>query len=148
MAKMQVDKELIRELANLLDETNLTEIEVEEGERRIRIARGGAGSTTTIAAPAQPAAAAVDAAPAVEDPADHKGAVLSPMVGTIYTAGEPGAEPFVKEGSRVEEGQTLLIVEAMKVMNSIPAPHSGTVRMISVSNGQPVEYGELLMIIE
>ncbi|MEX1148351.1 MAG: acetyl-CoA carboxylase biotin carboxyl carrier protein [Sphingomonadales bacterium] len=148
---MQVDKELIRELADLLDETNLTEIEVEEGDRRIRIARGGGvttmATTVPMAAPNPGAPTGTDAV-AATDPSDHPGAVLSPMVGTVYVSADPGAEPFVKEGSRVEEGQTILIVEAMKVMNSIPAPRGGTIRMIAISNGQPVEYGELLMVIE
>ena len=151
MPKMQVDKDLIRELAGLLDETNLTEIEVEEGERRIRVARNAGGSVATAAstlpAPGEPARSEEQAA-ADGAPIDHPGAVFSPMVGTVYFAPEPGAAPFVTEGSRIEEGQTLLIVEAMKVMNPIAAPRAGTIRSIAVSDTQPVEYGELLMIIE
>jgi len=152
MANMQVDKELIRDLANLLDETNLTEIEVEDGDRRVRVARGGGG--VTVAAPAAaPAPAAQAAAPAAqpaveEDLTKHPGAVLSPMVGTAYVSPEPGAAPFVTEGTQVQEGQTLLIVEAMKVMNPIPAPRSGTIKTIAVGDKAPIEYGELLMIIE
>ncbi|HEY8351883.1 MAG TPA: acetyl-CoA carboxylase biotin carboxyl carrier protein [Sphingomonadales bacterium] len=153
MAKIQVDKELIRELALLLDETNLTEIEVEEDDRRIRIVRSVSASYTVpvSAAPAAapvPAAAAAEAAPAASDDASHPGAVLSPMVGTAYVAPEPGAAPFVTVGSTVQAGQTLLIVEAMKVMNPIPAPKAGVVKKILVSDAQPVEFGEPLMIIE
>lgn len=156
MANMQVDKKLIRDLANLLDETNLTEIEVEDGDRRVRVARGGGG--VTVAAPvAAPAPAAQEAAQAgalaaqpaaEEDLTKHPGAVLSPMVGTAYVSPEPGAAPFVTEGTQVQEGQTLLIVEAMKVMNPIPAPRSGTIKTIAVGDKTPIEYGELLMIIE
>lgn len=150
MANMQVDKKLIRDLANLLDETNLTEIEVEDGDRRIRVARGGlAVPAPAMAAPpaAQASALAVEAV-AEEDLSNHPGAVLSPMVGTAYLAPEPGARAFVTEGTQVQEGQTILIVEAMKVMNPIPAPRSGTVKVISVGDKAPIEYGELLMIIE
>lgn len=155
MAKMQVDKALIRELANLLNETNLSEVEVEEGDRRIRVART---LTTTVLAPAAAPApavapvaapAAADAvAPTVAEDAKHPGAITSPMVGTAYTCPEPGAAPFVEVGSRVEAGQTILIVEAMKVMNPIPAPRGGTVKKVLVANAQPVEYGEVLMVIE
>jgi acetyl-CoA carboxylase biotin carboxyl carrier protein len=153
MANMQVDKKLIRDLANLLDETNLTEIEVEDGDRRVRVARGGGGVTVAapVAAPAPAAAqaAAPTAQPAAEeDLTKHPGAVLSPMVGTAYVSPEPGAAPFVTEGTQVQEGQTLLIVEAMKVMNPIPAPRSGTIKTIAVGDKTPIEYGELLMIIE
>lgn len=150
MAKMQVDKGLIRELANLLNETNLTEIEVEEADRRIRVARNLA-TGAVAAAPAAAAAAPliVAAAPAEATKAgEHPGAVLSPMVGTVYTAPEPDAPAFVSVGTQVEAGQTLLIIEAMKVMNPIPAPRGGTVKKIFVANAQPVEYGEALMVIE
>lgn len=147
MAKIQVDKELIRELALLLDETNLTEIEVEEDDRRIRIVRSvNASYAVPVSAPV--AAPAAEAAPAVNDDASHPGAVLSPMVGTAYVAAEPGAAPFVSVGATVQAGQTLLIVEAMKVMNPIPAPKAGVVKKILVSDAQPVEFGEPLMIIE
>lgn len=152
MAKMQVDKALIRELANLLNETNLTEVEVEEGDRRIRVARSISATVMAppAALPAAPAPAATQPAapaPAADDSKDP-GAVLSPMVGTAYLAPEPGAAPFVEVGSKVEPGQTILIVEAMKVMNPIPAPHGGTVKKILVANAQPVEFGEPLMVIE
>ncbi len=152
MPKLQVDKTLIRELSQLLDETNLTEIELSEGSKSVRVARNAAGPI--IAAPSAPAAAAgVNAAapaapaPAGVDPADEAGAVRSPMVGTVYLAPEPSAAPFVKVGDSVTEGQTLLIIEAMKVMNQIPAPHAGTVKKILVEDAQPTEYGDILVVI-
>jgi len=150
MPKFDVDESLVRKLAGLLEETGLNEIEYEAGEQRIRVTRGGAGATVlaspgVAAAPAQNGAAPADAAPASDTPPD--GAVLSPMVGTVYVSPEPGAPPFVKVGDRVTEGQTLLIVEAMKVMNPIPAPRAGTVRQILISDAQPVEYGEVLMVV-
>ena len=155
MPKLQVDKQLIRELGELLEETNLTEIEVCEGTRSVRVARG-VNATVAAAAPAPVAAAAVSAAvpadaddpPAGDDPANHPGAVCSPMVGTIYLAAQPGADVFVKPGDSVAEGQTLLIVEAMKVMNQIPAPRAGIVKEVLVQDAQPVEYGDALVIIE
>lgn len=142
------DKGLIRDLAALLDETGLTEIEWTRGDRTVRVARQPAA-----VAAAAPAAAPAPAKPAREDaaaadPENHPGAVLSPMVGTAYAAPEPGAAPFVEVGVQVSEGQTVLIVEAMKTMNPIPAPRSGVVRRILVSDGAPVEYGEVLMIVE
>ncbi len=143
--KPTVDKDLIRDLAGLMDETGLTEIEIEVGKQRVRVARGA------TAAPAQPiliAAASTAAADAAPDPASHPGAVISPMVGTVYISPEPDTPPFVNVGDQVSVGQTLLIVEAMKTMNPIPAPKSGTVTQIMVSDGSPVEYGEPLMIIE
>jgi len=152
MPKFQVDKSLIRELGQLLDETNLTEIEICEGNKSIRVARGNATVTAAVAAPAP--AAAAPAVPAASAPAsadvaaDEAGAVPSPMVGTVYLSPQPGADPFVKVGDAVSEGQTLLIVEAMKVMNQIPAPRSGTVKRIAVEDGQPVEFGETLVVIE
>lgn len=145
--KPTVDKEMIRELAGLLDETGLTEIEVENGKQRIRIAR--AAPTIAASAPAALAAAAgLEATPLAAEPAAHPGAVVSPMVGTVYIAPEPDTPPFVNVGDQVDTGQTLLIVEAMKTMNPIPAPKSGKVAQILVSDGAPVEYGEALMIIE
>lgn len=139
---------LVRDLADLLDEKGLTEIEVERGDLRIRVAR----QITVAAAHAAPAAHAPGAsAPGVatsKDPADHPGAVSSPMVGTAYLAPEPGAKPFVEVGATVRQGQTLLIVEAMKTMNAIPAPRAGTVREILVADGQPVEFGEPLLIVD
>ncbi len=146
---MQVDVKLVRELAALLDDTNLTEIEVEDGDRKIRVARqAGAGAPAFYAAP--PAAAApVPAAAAPAEPALPSGTtVRSPIVGTAYLAAEPGAAPFAAVGSTVKQGDTVLIVEAMKVMNAIPAPTSGTVRAVLVDNGQPVEYDQPLIVIE
>src|SRR5690349_24635161 len=143
------DSALIRELALLLDETSLTEIEIERSGLRVRVARN---ITVSAAMPAsfQPvAAAAAVAAPAVgADLAKHPGVVPSPMVGTAYWAPEPGAKPFIDVGTRVSAGQTLLIIEAMKTMNQIPSPRAGTVTQILVEDGQPVEFGEPLVIIE
>jgi acetyl-CoA carboxylase biotin carboxyl carrier protein len=144
-----VDHDLIRELARLLDETGLSEIEYERDGQRVRVAREAPGSA---AAPARPAATADQPAPVAEtaplDPAKHPGVVTSPMVGTAYVGPEPGARPFVEVGSRVRAGDTLLIVEAMKTMNQIPSPRAGTVIQILIEDGQPVEFGEPLMIIE
>ena len=140
---------LIRELALLLDETNLTEIEIERAGLRVRVARN-VTIAATLPATHQPAAAsgmAAASAPAI-DLAKHPGAVPSPMVGTVYWASEPGAKPFVEVGSKVAVGQTLLIIEAMKTMNQIPAPRAGTVTQILIEDGQPVEFGEPLVIIE
>ncbi|MFO1111327.1 MAG: acetyl-CoA carboxylase biotin carboxyl carrier protein [Bradyrhizobium sp.] len=147
------DSALIRELALLLDETSLTEIEIERAGLRLRVARniGFAASVPPAYAPAPvaaPAASAVPSAASAADPAKHPGAVPSPMVGTAYWSPEPGAKPFVEVGSRVTAGQTLLIIEAMKTMNQIPSPRAGTVTQILVEDGQPVEFGEPLMIIE
>ena len=150
---MQVDTDLVRQLAVLLDDTNLTEIEVQDGDRRIKVARkisvaGVAPVAVAAAAPvAAPAAAAAPAASAAA-PAEHPGAVKSPMVGTAYLAPEPGAKQFANVGDRVNAGQTILIVEAMKVMNAIPAPRAGTVTAILVENGQPVEFDQPLVIVE
>jgi acetyl-CoA carboxylase biotin carboxyl carrier protein len=147
-----IDKELIRELAKLLDETGLTEIEVEHGDLRVRVRRQpGAKNFPMVAAPVVPAPPAVMLAPGaagVTDATQHPGVVTSPMVGTAYVGAEPGARPFVEIGSTVTVGQTLLIIEAMKTMNQIPAPHAGTVARILIEDGQPVEFGEPLMIIE
>jgi len=146
------DSALIRELALLLDETNLTEIEVERAGLRVRVARNIsiAASVPTMVAPAASAAvAAATAAPsAAADLAKHPGVVPSPMVGTAYWAPEPGAKPFIEVGTKVSAGQTLLIIEAMKTMNQIPSPRAGTVTQILVEDGQPVEFGEPLVIIE
>ncbi len=149
----KVDQDLIRDLANLLSETNLSEIEVEQNGLRLRVARQSGGTFVSAAAPAPaPGTAATQAtAPAgvaEGDDASHPGAVTSPMVGTIYTSSEPGSPPFIREGDQVTEGQTLLIVEAMKTMNNIPAPKAGRVAKILVSNEQPIEFGEVLVIIE
>ena len=146
------DGALIRELALLLDETNLTEIEVERAGLRVRVARNisVAAAMPVNYQPAPqyaPAAAAAVAAP-VADVAKHPGVVPSPMVGTVYWASEPGARPFIEVGTKVAVGQTLVIIEAMKTMNQIPAPRAGTVTQILVEDGAPVEYGEPLVIIE
>lgn len=144
------DSILIRELAHLLAETNLTEIEIERAGLRVRVARNisiAASVPTAMHAVAAPAAVAVPAA-AATDLAKHPGAVPSPMVGTAYWAPEPGAKPFVEVGTKVTAGQTLLIIEAMKTMNQIPSPRAGTVTQILVEDGQPVEFGEPLVIIE
>jgi acetyl-CoA carboxylase biotin carboxyl carrier protein len=145
MAKFDIDEGLLRKLAQLLNETGLTEIEYENAGQRIRVNRGG-GQTHVAAQMAAPLAAG--AAPAAGTPAGPPaGAVTSPMVGTAYLAAEPGATPFVKLGDRVKKGQTLLIIEAMKVMNPIPAPDAGTIEQILINDGQPVEYGEPLLIL-
>jgi acetyl-CoA carboxylase biotin carboxyl carrier protein len=144
-----VDKDLIRELADLLKETDLTEIEIERDDVRIRVGR--AAAAIQVAAPAPAPAAAANPAPAAEPAragAGNKGAVNSPMVGTAYRAPEPGGKPFVEVGDKVREGQTLCIIEAMKTMNQIPATRAGTVTQILIEDGQPVEFGEPLMIIE
>ena len=145
--KASDDGALIRELALLLDETNLTEIEIERAGLRVRVARN-ISVAASVPAVYQPAAAAVAAAALVADVAKHPGVVPSPMVGTVYWASEPGARPFVEVGSKVIAGQTLVIIEAMKTMNQIPAPRAGTVTQILVEDGTPVEYGEPLVIIE
>jgi acetyl-CoA carboxylase biotin carboxyl carrier protein len=146
MPKFDVDDALVRKLAALLTDTGLTEIEYEVGEQRIRVSRGG--GTVVATAPAGPAAgAAMAAAPAAAPEGPPAGAVTSPMVGTAYAAAEPGAAPFVKVGDKVSKGQTLLIIEAMKVMNPIPAPHGGTVLNILFGDARPVEYGEVLLVV-
>jgi acetyl-CoA carboxylase biotin carboxyl carrier protein len=151
---MRVDTDLIRQLAEMLSENALSEIEVEDGDRRIVVKRKLSAPAATYApavAPAAPAASAQPAAsaPAAEAPAgDHPGAVKSPMVGTVYLAGEPGAKPFVAAGSKVAAGDTLVIIEAMKVMNPITAPKAGTVSQILVQDAQPVEFDQPLVIID
>ena len=142
------DSALIRELAGLLDETKLTEIEIERAGLRVRVARNltVAASVQAGYAPAPGAAAAAPAAPS--DVAKHPGMVPSPMVGTVYWASQPGAKPFVDVGSKVKVGETLVIIEAMKTMNQIPSPRAGTVTQILCEDGQPVEYGEPLVVIE
>ena len=144
MANPTVDCNQIRELAKLLEETGLAEVEITEGDRSIRVVRNGV--TTATAAPVGTATPSAPAPPASDEP--HPGAVTSPMVGTIYLAASPGDAPFVKAGIQVAEGDTLLIVEAMKVMNPIPAPRAGTVISILVDDGQPVEFDEPLLILE
>jgi acetyl-CoA carboxylase biotin carboxyl carrier protein len=145
--KPAVDKELIRELAKLLDETGLTEIEIERAGLRVRVGRGA--TVAQVAVPGAPAAAGALIAPSPgADVAKNPGAVTSPMVGTAYLAPSPGAKPFIDIGSKVAAGDTLMIIEAMKTMNQIPAPRAGTVTKILIEDGQPVEFGEPLMIVE
>jgi len=150
MAKLNVDTALIETLAELLQRTGLTEIELAEGDSRIRVVRAPQALVATV-----PAAAATAAPPAMSEDAtrqaaaeDHPGAVRAPMVGTVYLTPEPGAPPFITVGAEVRDGDTLLIIEAMKVMNPIRAPRSGRIAKLLVTNGDPVEYGELLLIIE
>lgn len=147
---MQVDTDLVRQLAELLDHTQLTEIEVQDGDRRIKVARKAqAVAMASAAAPAplaaSPAAASVAAAP---PQVDNSNAIRSPMVGTVYLAPEPGAADFVAVGQKVDAGATLLIIEAMKVMNPITAPHAGTVKAVLIANGQPVEFDQPLVVVE
>jgi acetyl-CoA carboxylase biotin carboxyl carrier protein len=139
-------EDVVRSLAKLLDETGLTEIEIEEAGRRVRVARAAPGATYAL----PPVVARVQAAATEHplDPAAHPGVVLSPMVGSAYRSPEPGAKPFVDIGSRVETGDTLLIIEAMKTLNQIPAPRAGIVTQILFVDSQPVEFAEPLMIIE
>ncbi|MGK6321581.1 acetyl-CoA carboxylase biotin carboxyl carrier protein [Sphingomonas sp. DT-51] len=153
---MQVDVDLVRQLAELLDTTQLTEIEVEDGERKIRVARKAAAVNAAPAmhyAPAPAAAAPGAGAPPQVDTAgpsapSHANAVRSPMVGTVYLAAEPGAKQFAAVGQSVAAGDTLLIVEAMKVMNPITAPSAGVVKAVLVENGQPVEFDQPLVVVE
>jgi acetyl-CoA carboxylase biotin carboxyl carrier protein len=146
-----IDKELIRELARLLDETGLGEIEIQQENFKIRVARPGANAAALAPAPSPAAVGSGPPAPETrkpEDVATHPGVVKSPMVGTAYSAPAPGAPPFVELGSEVKQGQIILIIEAMKTMNQIPSPRDGRVVEILVADGQPVEYGEPLLIIE
>jgi acetyl-CoA carboxylase biotin carboxyl carrier protein len=149
--KHGIDQALIRDLANILNETDLTEIEVEQDDLRIRVSRAGTPQfvQAPIAAPAPAfAAPAAVAATPVADARSNKNAVTAPMVGTAYLSPAPGARPFIEVGASVKEGQTILIIEAMKTMNQIPAPRSGKVTEILVSDASPVEYGEPLIVIE
>ena len=143
MPPFDIDPDAIRKLAELMTETDLSEIEIAEGDRRVRVSRAAVAAP----APVHVAAAVAPVAVAVT-PASHPGAVISPMVGTAYLQAEPGAPPFVSVGSPVRVGDTLLIIEAMKVMNPIKASKGGTVTQILVTDGQPVEYGEPMMIVE
>ena len=147
---MRVEADLVRQLAELLNQNDLTEIEVEDGDRKIVVKRNVI--VAPAAAPAPPAPAPAPAAPsapaAAVAPASHPGAVKSPMVGTVFLAGEPGAKPFVSPGAKVKEGDTLVIIEAMKVMNPIVAPRAGTVSQVLVVDAQPVEYDQPLVILE
>ncbi|MEQ8743048.1 acetyl-CoA carboxylase biotin carboxyl carrier protein [Parasphingorhabdus sp.] len=146
---MNVDIKLVRDLAAILEKAGLTEIEVEDGDRKIKVARGGGTFVSAPAAyaPPAPAAAAPEAVAAAAPVDDHAGAQKSPMVGTVYLAAEPGAANFISIGDKVAVGDTLLIVEAMKVMNPITSEKSGTVKAILVENGQPIEYDQPLVVI-
>jgi len=153
-SKVGVDQELIRELAQLLEETGLSEIEIDRDGLRVRVARqvrvdaAFAPAAVPAPPPASPTAAPSAAKGTSLDPVEHPGCVRSPMVGTAYLAPEEGAPPFVEIGSRVAQGQTIMIIEAMKTMNHIPAPKAGTVTRILVGDKQPVEFGEPLAIID
>ena len=151
MARNDINSDLVRKLAALLEETGLSEIEYGTGTWRVRVAKHAdpvVVSSAPAAAPA-PEAAATPASTATEAKSDaaHPGAITAPMVGTVYTSPEPGSPPFVKVGDRVEQGQTLLLVEAMKTFNEIRAPRAGTVTEIQVEDRMPVEYGDVLMIL-
>ena len=148
-----IDHDVIRDLAKLLDETGLTEIEFERDGVSVRVARHLSATSLSATSPRlrsaeAPAGVPAVSAPASIDPTQHPGAVISPMVGTVYLGSAPGARPFVDVGGQVKTGEPLLIIEAMKTMNQIPAPRSGTVIQVLVADGQPVEYGQPLMIIE
>ena len=144
-----VDHALIHELTKLLDETGLTEIEIEQDGQRVRVARGSVAALPAPRAPVAPVPQLVaESIASPMDPAKHPGVVISPMVGTAFGSPEPGAKPFVEIGSHVKAGDTLLIIEAMKTMNQIPAPRAGNVIQILFEDGHPVEFGEPLVIIE
>jgi acetyl-CoA carboxylase biotin carboxyl carrier protein len=150
---MRVDTDLIRQLADMLSENDLSEIEVEDGGRRIVVKRKlscaaapAAAAPVAVRAPAMPASVGADQAPAATEPAGEP--VRSPMVGTVFLSAEPGAPPFVAAGQQVKAGDTLLIIEAMKVMNPITAPRAGTVRQISVADAQPVEFDQVLVLLD
>jgi acetyl-CoA carboxylase biotin carboxyl carrier protein len=145
LTRIPIDPDTIRALAAVLVETGLTEIEIADKDSRIRVVRGGATTVLPVTLPTPPAPVATPAAP---DMAAHPGAVASPMVGVAYLSPEPGAAPFVTPGQQVTAGQTLLLIEAMKTFNQIKAPKAGTVAAILVQSGAPVEYGEVLIILE
>lgn len=146
--KAEVDEDLVRKLANLLEETGLTEIEYGTEDWHLRVARGTSPSTGGTGANPAAAAETAGAAETAERVADHPGVVTAPMVGVVYTAPEPDEPPFVNVGDTVAEGQTLLLIEAMKVFNPITAPRAGKVARILIGSGTPVEFGEPLLIIE
>jgi acetyl-CoA carboxylase biotin carboxyl carrier protein len=147
MPEANIDQ-LVRDLAKLLDETGVGEIEVEQDGVRVRVARQAQGAQAVVASPAGPPLVVAPALAIPTDIAKHPGLVTSPMVGTAYLSPEPGARLFVDIGSVVKAGDTLLIIEAMKTMNQIPAPRAGTVMQILIEDGRPVEFGEPLMIVE
>jgi acetyl-CoA carboxylase biotin carboxyl carrier protein len=151
MPKLDIDTDYIEKLAEIIDRTGLTEIELAQGDLKIRVARQVQMVVESVARAApqpEPAHTAVAATSAAPSDAPHPGTITSPMVGTVYLSPEPGAPPFVSVGDEVREGQTLLIIEAMKVMNAIRAPRSGRVARVIVQNAAPVEYGEPLLILE
>jgi acetyl-CoA carboxylase biotin carboxyl carrier protein len=150
---MKIDTNAIKELAEILDDTGLTEIEVAEGDKMIRINRGGTTYAAHSAAPVHMPSDPTVPQPAsndmpIADVSTHPGAVSSPMVGTVYLAPEPSAADFITKGGSIKEGDTLMIIEAMKVMNPIKAPKSGTITQILIENEQPVEFGDVLVVIE
>jgi acetyl-CoA carboxylase biotin carboxyl carrier protein len=151
---LSFDPKALAALAALLNETGLSEIELAEGDRKVRLARTLAPVSIPVAAPvaaapaAAPAAPAAPVAPVAADPAKHPGAIKSPMVGVAYLSAEPGAPPYVSLGQSVEAGATLLLIEAMKTFNQIKAPRAGVVKQLLVTSGQPVEYDEPLLIVE
>jgi acetyl-CoA carboxylase biotin carboxyl carrier protein len=142
------EQKIIRDLAELLNETGLSEIEIEKDGLKVRVARSLTITASHAVAAVPAPTAAAPAVAAAGDPGKHPGALKSPMVGTAYRSPEPTAPPFMEVGTRVQQGETLLIIEAMKTMNQIPAPRSGTVTAIFFENGQPVEFGEVLAVIE
>lgn len=148
IGKLNVDDALIRHLAALLEQTGLSEIEIRRGRQQVRVARHGTANGATPPAVAAPAIAA----PVAEEPAEidesHPGAVCSPMVGTVYLAPEPGADPFMTVGANLREGDTMFIIEAMKTMNPVRAPRAGKIARVLVKNAAPVEYGEVLALLE
>lgn len=147
--KPVVDQQLIRDLAEILNETNLSEIEVEQDDLRVRVSRQSVPAQVAATLPAAPAPAMLQAAAPTPEPTPNShNAVTSPMVGTAYAAAAPGAKPFIEVGQKVSEGQTLLIIEAMKTMNQIPSPRAGTVKAILFEDSQPVEFGEPLVVVE
>jgi acetyl-CoA carboxylase biotin carboxyl carrier protein len=151
--KPSIDQDLIRDLANILNETDLTEIEIEQDDLRVRVSRAGTPQTvhapvSHAPAPAPEPAAAPSPAAATTPAAPSANAVTAPMVGTVYLAPAPDAKPFVEVGQTVKEGQTILIIEAMKTMNQIPAPRSGKVVDVLVGDGHPVEFAEPMIVIE
>lgn len=153
MSKFEIDMKSIRDLAALIKETDIDEIEVSEGDKKIRCVRHSQPAIVSVAPPmmqaaAAPAAAPLAAAPAPAAPAASGTPVTSPMVGTVYLAPEPGSVPFVKVGDKVKQGDTLCIIEAMKVMNPIKAAKAGTVTLVAVTDAQPVEYGETLLFVD
>ena len=150
MSRLPIDTAEIRALAEILSDTGLTEIEVTDGDSRVRVARTPAPVAAAVTTMAAPAVAAASASPAREDagPVEHPGAVNSPMVGIAYLSAEPGTPPFVTPGQSVAAGQTLLLIEAMKTFNQIKAPRAGVVTRVLVTSGQPVEYGEALLVLE